>query len=76
MSPIVAISGYREIQQPPKRYTVIDLIALSTLCGFERATDFQRAHQEWVEETLTRSQLAREDRWSASLATGGQSYVE
>ena len=69
-------SGYREIQQPPKRYTVIDLVALSTLCGFERVPDFQRAHHKWVEEILTRNQLAREDRWSASLAIGSQSYVE
>ena len=69
-------SGYREIQQPPKRYTVIDLAALSTLCGFERVPDFQRAHQEWVEESLTRNQLAHEERWSTSLAVGSRSYVE
>jgi putative transposase len=69
-------SGYREIQHPPKRYTVIDLVALSTLCGFERVPDFQRAHREWVEEILTRNQLAREDRWSTSLAIGSQAYVE
>ena len=27
-------SGYREIQEPPKRYAVIDLKGLAALCGF------------------------------------------
>jgi putative transposase len=27
-------SGYHEIQQPPKRYRVIDLLGLFGLCGF------------------------------------------
>jgi hypothetical protein len=29
-----AHSGYREIQNPPKRYGMIDLRGLSPLCGF------------------------------------------
>jgi hypothetical protein len=27
-------SGYREIQEPPKRYAIIDLEGLAALCGF------------------------------------------
>ena len=34
-------SGYHEIQQPPKRYAVIDLAGLVALCGFSKLADFQ-----------------------------------
>jgi hypothetical protein len=36
-------SGYHEIQQPPKRYAVIDLHRLVALCGFSKLADFQQA---------------------------------
>jgi hypothetical protein len=36
----LAHGGYREIQNPPKRYGIIDLRELSSLCGFNRVTDF------------------------------------
>ncbi|HSF57066.1 MAG TPA: transposase, partial [Candidatus Binatia bacterium] len=47
-----AHSGYREIQEPPKRYAVIDLEGLAALCGFTDLRDFQRAHRQWVEQAL------------------------
>lgn len=47
-----AHGGYREIQQPRKRYTVIDLEALSASCGFTDAARFQEAHRQWVEAAL------------------------
>jgi len=40
-----AHSGYREIQNPPKRYGIIDLPELSSLSGFNGVTDFQQAHR-------------------------------
>ena len=40
-------SGYHEIQQPPKRYRVIDLPGLFGLCGFSKLADFQQAHRHW-----------------------------
>jgi hypothetical protein len=36
-------SGYPEIQQPLKRYRVIDLAGLLGLCGFSKLADFQQA---------------------------------
>jgi len=47
-------SGYREIQNRPKRYGIIDLRQLSALCGFSEVADFQRAHRDWVDEALKR----------------------
>ena len=36
--------GYREIQEPRDRYTIIDLLGLTALCGFADLANFQRAH--------------------------------
>ena len=68
--------GYREIQEPPERYGVIDLRGLSALCGFGEVADFQQAHRQWVEEALTREMAARDDRWSEAIAVGSLAFVD
>ena len=70
-----ANGGYREIQNPPTRYGVIDLRQLSALCGFAEVANFQQAHRQWVEEALRR-ETARENRWSEAIAVGSLSFVE
>jgi putative transposase len=69
-------SGYREIQEPPKRYAVIDLEALAALCDFTDLRDFQRAHRQWVEQALENGCAPRDDRWSEALAVGSLAFVE
>jgi hypothetical protein len=71
-----AYSGYREIQEPPERYAVIDLRGLSALCGFAELGDLQTAHRHWVEQTLEGGQTLRDDRWSESIAVGSLPFVE
>jgi putative transposase len=68
--------GYRAIQDPPERYTLIELAGLSALCGFAQVADFQKAHRQWVEEALRELTLRRDERWSQSLAVGSKSFVE
>jgi putative transposase len=53
-------SGYHEIQQPRKRYSVIDLPGLVALCGFSKLVDFQQAHRQWVEEALRNGSAVRD----------------
>ncbi|MGB7951234.1 MAG: hypothetical protein WCH75_26430 [Candidatus Binatia bacterium] len=69
-------SGYREIQEPPKRYAVIDLEGLAAMCGFTNPRDFQRAHREWIEQAMENGGAPREDRWSEALAVGSLAFVE
>jgi REP element-mobilizing transposase RayT len=71
-----AHSGYREIQEPPKRYAVIDLEGLAALCGFTDLRDFQRAHRQWVEQTLENGCAPRDDRWSDAIAVGSLAFVK
>jgi putative transposase len=69
-------SGYVEIQQPPTRYRVIDLKAVSELCGFGDVGEFQKAHREWVDTAVSGERFAREAQWSESIAVGGEGFVE
>src|ERR1043165_4645038 len=71
-----AHSGYREIQNPPKRYKIIDLPELSSLCGFNTITNFRQAHREWVTEALSRESVVREGNWSEAIAVGNLNFVE
>jgi putative transposase len=71
-----AHSGYREIQEPPKRYAFIDLEGLAVLCGFTDLRDFQRAHRQWVEQALENGCAPRDDRWSEAIAVGSLPFVE
>jgi putative transposase len=68
--------GFSEIQNPPKRYGIIDLQSLMELSGFGGLGDFQRAHREWVEQGLEIGLLMRDDRWSESIAVGNFAFVE
>jgi REP element-mobilizing transposase RayT len=68
--------GYREIQQPPDRYRLIDLATLSALCGFVNVADFQVGHRQWVDAALRMSAMTRDDRWSESVAVGSEQFVE
>ena len=70
-----AHSGFREIQNPPKRYGIIDLRELSAVCGIDGITDFQKAHREWVNEALSREGMVREANWSEAIAVGSLSFV-
>jgi putative transposase len=68
--------GYREIQDPPRRYRLIDLPELSAACGFSDMTAFQSAHRQWVEDALASGTLTRDERWSQSIAVGGNDFIE
>lgn len=68
-------SAYREIQDPPKRYRVIDYSALMNLLGIPDLTALQRTHHRWIEEALKAEQSVHDEHWSQSLAIGSQTFV-
>jgi REP element-mobilizing transposase RayT len=69
-------SGYNEIQNPKKRYTIINYSRLMELLGFESLDVLKEAHGQWIEESLKKDKLAREERWSRSIAVGNREYIE
>ena len=55
---------------------MIDLAALSTICGFKQIAHFQQAHREWVEAAHETTAAGRDDRWSESVAVGSKRFVD
>ncbi|MCK4865965.1 MAG: transposase [Gammaproteobacteria bacterium] len=67
--------GYIEIQNPPSRYSIINLAALVPLCGFSNIASLQGAHRQWVETALEDNAGQREAFWSSSVAVGNEAFV-
>jgi putative transposase len=68
--------GYSEIQNPPRRYRIIDPDSLTRLVGFEKLQDFQLVHKKWIEAALSVGESEREGDWSESIAVGGKTFIE
>lgn len=67
--------GYREIQNPRVRYTLLDLAALTAACGLESLADLQRAHRGWIAAALDRGALDRDECWTDAVAVGSETFV-
>jgi len=68
-------SGYNEIQNPPKRYTVIDLEGLRELLDFRSREDLAAACRGWIEDAVNRGVHRREGKWTESIAVGSEPFV-
>lgn len=68
--------GYNEIQNPPRRYRIIDLDSLARLMGCTDLQNLQSAHKRWVEASLRPDKPQRESHWTDSIAVGSKSFIE
>lgn len=55
--------GYNEIQDPPRRYRIIDLDSLVKLMGCTDLQDMQSAHKRWIAASLGLEEPERESHW-------------
>jgi len=69
------LSGYHEIQKPPKRYRIIDNKVLMSFLSLTNQKYLQQEHQQWVETELLTDQIKRSF-WSNSIAVGSKEYIE
>ncbi len=69
------VCGYREIQNPPARYRIIDLPALMDLLGIRTLHQLQATHKDWTEEALKAEQSVRDESWSQCLAVGSRQFI-
>jgi putative transposase len=68
--------GYNEIQAPRQRYALIDYQRLMDLLHISTHDDLRDSHKKWVEETIRAKNLSRNQKWSQSIAVGGQNFIE
>lgn len=69
-------SGYREILSRRKRYRIIDRVELMRLLDMKTEDAMIEARRNWVEGALSRGPQSRQERWTRSLAVGGQTFLE
>ncbi|ODS33041.1 MAG: hypothetical protein SCARUB_01803 [Candidatus Scalindua rubra] len=70
------MSGYNEIQDPPDRYTLIDLKGLMELCGMSDKEQLRNEYKQWTEDIIRNNDCTRESCWTESIAVGSMSFVE
>lgn len=71
-----SVSGYHEIQRPPRRYRIIDHTALLDLGGYEDLEDLRTKHYAMVEEELNAGTCTRQPEWTEAVAVGSQEFVD
>jgi hypothetical protein len=69
-------SGYNEIQNPRKRYALIDHENLMELLGVGGMVELKASYRVWVEESLAVQGRGRQPRWTESIAVGSEVFVE
>ncbi|WP_018936299.1 transposase [Thioalkalivibrio sp. ALJ24] len=69
-------SGYREIQDPPGGYRVIEQQALKESLEIGSFPELRRCHRMWVDDALGSDRASRDDRWTTSVAVGSRPYVD
>ena len=71
-----SFGGYNEIQNPAKRYSIIDQKALLSKCGAIDPVQFRYDHKHWVEEAINNGKAIKEPTWSESIAVGSKEFIE
>ena len=69
------VSGYNEIQNPPKRYRIIDQGAVCQLFQCKNWVEFQARHRAWVASKLEQSEHRREAIWTEPVAVGPDPFI-
>ena len=67
--------GYNEIQNPPKRYRIVDLDSLLKLMGCMDLSDLQANQKRWAQAALDTNDTSRQAQWTESIATGSKAFV-
>ncbi len=67
--------GYHELLFPKKRYRILDLGKLMELIQIKDISQMRLASHAMIQAALTGHDLARDKRWTESIAVGSKSYV-
>ena len=70
------LSGFNEIQNPPRRYAVINSKALLNFFAIGNQERFRQEHRHWVDTELQADVKKRRSLWSESIAIGSEVFIE
>ena len=69
------VSGYREIQNTPKRYRIIDQTVICKLFNCSSWGEFQTWHKAQVQSSLDKGEIQREAIWTDPVAVGPERFI-
>ena len=67
---------YNEIQNPPKRYGLIDTAKVIALFQMRDLEELQESRKHWIEEALESKNHSRESKWTERIAVGCKGFVK
>jgi putative transposase len=67
--------GFHEIQKPRQRYVIIDRQKLAELASVADQDSLGKSHRGWLHELLPYHGKERDEKWSTSVAVGGEQFV-
>jgi len=67
--------GFHEIRNHPQPYTIIDRQKLAELASIGDLNSLKDSHMGWLYEMQPLLGIKREEKWSTSIAVGGEKFV-
>jgi len=68
--------GYFEVQNPSKRYRLINTKRLCQLLSLDNEENLRLSRAMWVGDALKQDKVYKEEKWTKSLAVGGLDFTE
>ena len=68
-------SGYNEIMNPPKRYSLIDQTRLENILGFSDRETLRSTYTQLLDQPLENNSLQRQEAWTESIAVGSKEFI-
>ncbi|MFO7558458.1 MAG: transposase [Desulfobacterales bacterium] len=68
--------GFAEIQNPPKRYGLIDFKSLIHLIEIKDYGSLKSLHRKWIDDALKKNEFTRESKWTENIAVGDKLFIE
>lgn len=68
--------GYHELQNIPERKKILDYTSLTKLLDISSYSEFMVLHKKWIQKSLEKEDLIREEKWTKSLAVGSQFFIK
>lgn len=68
--------GWQEISGPRERRCLIDKTLLAEILGFKSEEILRTTYERWIEEAVGSRNLARQPKWTESIAVGREAFVD
>ncbi len=68
--------GYKSIQNPPKRYRIIDRNRTAELLGLNSVEELAEQQRDWVETAMKGDGNVRDSKWTESIAVGDLTFIK